>query len=114
MGEGLKKAARAAKRTRHPGTPEVAVRQVWADLGYRTDEGREVEVISLGEKTKQVWRKATETEPSGYVTVPYDVAVCSVAIGGKKREGMVSISLDRFYPTKTGYRYLRTLPAERE
>jgi len=88
---------------------------VWADLGYRTDEGREVTVISLGEKTKQVWRKPTPGMAKGhYEEVPYRVAICTVSIGAKQRKGTVSIALDRFFPTKAGYRYLRTLPAEGE
>ncbi len=37
MGEGLQRAARAAKLTNYPGTPAAAPRQVWADNDRRAN-----------------------------------------------------------------------------
>ena len=111
MAQGLQRAAQAAKRTRYPDTPEVAVRQVWADNDERRWCSREVTVLSFGERTRQVWRKAKGAVKGHYEDVPYRVAVCSVTIGGKARRGTTAIDVARFFPTATGYRYLRTLPA---
>ena len=108
MGEGLKRAALAAKRTRYPGTPEVEPRQVWGDVAQAAAQ-REITVLRFDTKTRLVWRDAVGGVPGHYDhDVPYRVAVCTVKIRGKQRTGTVSIDVARFFPTKNGYRYLRT------
>lgn len=101
MGEGLKRAALAVKRTRYPGTPEVAVCQVWEDCDARSRNAdgtpREVLVLSIGKthadcKVLDATRAGTPAKREQRVNV----------------RRVVSIRIDRFFPTSTGYRYLRT------
>ncbi len=86
MGEGLRRAARAAKRSNFENTPKPAVRQVWADLDKR-QAGREVRIDSI-------------TESFAYCTV---IAGTPTSIGRPTR-----IHLDRLLPKANGFRYLRT------
>ncbi len=93
MGEGFQRATRAATLTRYPGTPAAAPRQVWADNDSRAN-GREVRIDSI---------------EAGYAHCTVIAGAAGTHVSGK---GTARILLSRFIPNATGYRFLRTLPAE--
>ena len=93
MGEGLQRAARAARRTRYPGTPEPAIGQVWASVA---NPSREVTIKGFGTVRRHGVDKCAAT--------------CAVTVGGKPRQG-TAIDCDLLVPTAKGYRYLRPMGA---
>lgn len=105
MGEGLQRAAMAAKRTNYPGTPEPAILQVWEDCSRAT---RQITITGFSTKMRRVWHASVGLRPGHYEATPYRAAVCSVVIGDKARKGTVSIDVVRFVPNKNGFRYMRT------
>jgi hypothetical protein len=89
MAQGLQEAARAAKRTNYPGAPAVEPRQVWGACDKRCN-GCEVRVDSVVD---------------GFAHCTVIAGAHGTKVSGK---GTTRISLDRFFPRATGYKYLRT------
>lgn len=90
MGEGLKRAAVAAKATRVKKTP--------------ADKRREA---GMPEPAKgQVWEGMDKREPARELTI-LSIAKGKATVRSEPAQRTVTISVDRLVPGSTGYRYLR-------
>jgi len=93
----------AARRTRYPNTPKPEIGQVWEDCDRPTTT---LKVRGFQKMTRRAWNKRRRL----YEHVAYRAAFCDVYESGQRAAQVVRIAVERFVPTKTGYRYLRTEP----
>lgn len=94
---------------------EVMPGQVWADNDKR-HQGRQLKVLSLFSDWRRVAeaRRQGDYSSSAYVEALY--ARCEVVVEGcgqsfSTRGRQVTIRVDRFRPTSTGYRLVEEAPA---